>query len=231
MLLLPFEMSCCSQRIFPHYLMFNKMFERWENAGFTCLNWSSNNSSELLLSDPAPSAKIIPPSDPSKENSQGGFWPWNDEGHCFWCCGTFWISQKRWTCSQCDRLKSCFDHYPSQQNDPQSQKSALGNCQRIWSKSSNLLSTSSSKAKLELSLWLPVDYRVMCTDGCMGWWINQLNKWVIIVQAIVAIPELTQRDEKQTGFAQLSAMALLQGSELALLKLSLILSICTINAP
>jgi len=32
-----------------------------------------------------------------------------------------------------------------QQNYPQSQKSALGNCERIWSKSSNL-SASSSKA-------------------------------------------------------------------------------------
>lgn len=55
--------------------MLNKMFERWENAGFTCLKRLTNNWSELLLPDPAPSAKIIPSTDPSKENSQDGFWP------------------------------------------------------------------------------------------------------------------------------------------------------------
>lgn len=46
-----------------HYLMLNKMFERWEHREFTCLNWYTIN-----LSDLAPSAKVIPFLDPSKEN-------------------------------------------------------------------------------------------------------------------------------------------------------------------
>lgn len=50
-------------KLLHHYLMLNKMFERWEHREFTCLNWYTIN-----LSDLAPSAKVIPFLDPSKEN-------------------------------------------------------------------------------------------------------------------------------------------------------------------
>lgn len=49
---------------------------------------------------------------------------------------------------------------------------------------------------------------------------------------LVQILDLTQGDEKQPGFAQLSAVApLLHGSELALLKLSLVLPLCIALCP
>ena len=57
---------------------------------------------------------------------------------------------------------------------------------------------------------------------------------MILVQAIVAIPELrlAQRDGKQPGFAQLSAVApLLQGSELAVLRPALLLLLCIALCP